>query len=416
MGLWWLSSRVLPRGSRYHLCSSSQPLGFLSTGPDPATRPTSLAVRVTSQNVQEVVFASPVPVILDCYADWCEPCKKLTPLLEKAAAATEGRVRLATLNVDAEQELAGKLQVRSLPTVFGVFAGRVVDSFTGAAAEPQLVAFIEQLLKAGANYPPGPAADDVADDGADDGEAGGQALARAAALLEEGDPVGAATLYKEAYSGLMAEPPRAPAAAGEAGGGAAGASVESQQVLCLIGLASCAHASGDTRAVSELLKAIKTKHAHLVAKEKSVAAAVAQLEFANEAALALDGGAEEPGLGGLEQRLAEAVRRVAALDEAAAAGSSQGAGQGAGQSEDEAGARARALGAVLEARCALARALFQQAREAEAVDQALLVVKGDRSWNDGAGKKLVVQFIEALGPDHPAVKPARRRLANFLFS
>ena len=89
-----------------------------------------------------------VPVLLDLWAEWCEPCKQLSPLLEKLANEAGGRFVVAKIDVDANQQIAQMLQVQSIPTVFAVIGGQLVPGFQGALPEEQLREFVVALLDA----------------------------------------------------------------------------------------------------------------------------------------------------------------------------------------------------------------------------------------------------------------------------
>ncbi|MGB6906154.1 MAG: co-chaperone YbbN [Methyloceanibacter sp.] len=196
----------------------------------------------TKDFMRDVVEASrEVPVLVDFWAPWCDPCRQLTPILEKAVRAAKGAVRLVKLNIDEHPQIPGQMGVQSVPAVFAFQDGKPVDGFMGALPEARVTEFIARIL-----------GDDAATAAGD--------LETAEAALAAGDANTAAQLFGEA---LQKDAENAQAAAG---------------------LAKCYIKTGDLARAEQTLALVPPAKAD----SAPVASARASLELARKAATAGD--------------------------------------------------------------------------------------------------------------------------------
>jgi putative thioredoxin len=156
-------------------------------------------IEATEANFQTEVLerSLSVPVVIDFWAEWCQPCKQLSPVLEKLAGEGNGSWVLAKVDVDANQRLAAAFRVQSIPTVYAVIGGQPVDGFSGALPEAQVRQFVAAVVKAG-----GQAAGQDEQDAAEEPPLDPR-IAAADDKLNAGDLPGA----EAAYAAVLAESP-----------------------------------------------------------------------------------------------------------------------------------------------------------------------------------------------------------------
>lgn len=182
------------------------------------------------------------PVLVDFWAPWCQPCKQLTPILEKVVKAARGKVKLVKLNIDEHRAIPTQMGIQSIPAVIAFVNGQPADGFMGALPEQQVLAFLDRLTKGKA----GPADDPVQ-----------QAIEAADAALVEGDATTAAEIYAE----VLAHDP--------------------ENVHAMAGLTRCYVETGELdRAKATLALVPEAKRS-----QPPVAAAAAALEVAEQAAV-----------------------------------------------------------------------------------------------------------------------------------
>ncbi|MEU8570703.1 tetratricopeptide repeat protein [Streptomyces pathocidini] len=183
---------------------------------EPVAAPGRLVFDVDEAGFEQDVLqrSTEVPVVVDFWAEWCEPCKQLSPLLERLAADYAGRFVLAKIDVDANQMLFQQFGVQGIPAVFAVIAGQALPLFQGAAPEAQLRQVLDQLIQAAeqrfgiVGAPVEPGAEEAGQEEAPERPAGpyDAALTAAGQALDTGDLGGAIQAYKNVLADDPANP------------------------------------------------------------------------------------------------------------------------------------------------------------------------------------------------------------------
>ena len=102
--------------------------------------------KVTTDTFRKDVIESDKPVVVDFWAEWCGPCKKLSPILEEVAEELDGQVSVAKVNVDEERNLGAMFQIMSIPNVLIFNHGEKVDEFVGLRSKDDIVAQVKKQL------------------------------------------------------------------------------------------------------------------------------------------------------------------------------------------------------------------------------------------------------------------------------
>lgn len=181
-----------------------------STAEDTAAGPWVVDVTEASFQADVLERSMQVPVVVDLWADWCQPCKQLSPVLERLAEAGRGAWVLAKIDIDANRRIAQLFGVQSIPMVIAVAGGQPVDGFAGALPEPQVKQWITRLLDALRDRLPGIRQAEERAAGAPGVEPADPRFTAAEEAVERGDYAAAEAAYQEI---LAAEPNNAQAAA-----------------------------------------------------------------------------------------------------------------------------------------------------------------------------------------------------------
>ena len=100
-------------------------------------------ITITSSNFEEEVSKSEQPVLLDFWANWCGPCKMVSPIVDEVAKQVEGRVKVGKVNVDEQQQLASAFNIMSIPTLVVIHKGKLVKQTVGVRSKEEILEMLK---------------------------------------------------------------------------------------------------------------------------------------------------------------------------------------------------------------------------------------------------------------------------------
>jgi len=332
--------KLLPTLGMRRYSEGGQTKGFIEVG--------------SMQDFQSLAEASKVsPIILDFYADWCGPCKQLSPKLEKAAKLSGGGFQVAKIDVEAQElaPLVSHLKISSLPTMMALYDGQIIANsvIIGLPDDDKFGAYVKMIEGLKSSAKP------QEDEGTEDDDAPSSAedtkdliTKYLEKLKEEGFP--AVAEAAQFFSGVLSSE----------------GATQQDTIRSKVGLALCALKEKNIEIAKELVKSAE-EDCDDNQKFGELEALKARLELYGE-------------------QWKESLEELEVLV----------------QSEP----------GNLEHLHRYASALFVEGHAREAMEAALLIVKKDKAWNDEAGRVTLVKFFDLLGSDNDLVKEFRKKLSN----
>ncbi len=277
---------------------------------------------VSMQNFQNLVLEKSInnPVLVDFWADWCQPCQTIMPMLAKLAEEYAGKFELAKVNADEEQELAAHFGIKSLPTMKLFYQGQIVDERMGAVPESDVRAMLDKHIVSESD----------------------QFMQAAMMAYQQGHSEQALEMMNNA---LAKDPDNAE---------------------LKVAIAQIVHSEGDSESALALLDSLDSEGSNLDAAVKLRA----EIKLAAQLA-------DLPDLGEIEQRLAQDPNDLDALLQKS-------------------------------------RHLTAQGDYDNAMESLLTIIRTDRSFEDDAGRKGLLELFDMLGREHPSVQKYRRKLFTML--